>query len=113
MITYSFIISLKISYDDRAIITRNRIYASQHSEIQSKPTSFNHVMPGLKMKYLYITIILIVLMPISSGFSQNKSRVVSLNECLTIAIQNNQSIISDEDRNVPRQYQSLTPREIL
>lgn len=51
------------------------------------------------MKYLYITIILIVLMPISSGFSQNKSRVVSLNECLTIAIQNNQSImVSDEDR---------------
>ncbi len=51
------------------------------------------------MKYLYIAILMILLFPLSSGFSQDKSKIVSLNECITIALQNNPAImVTDEDK---------------
>jgi outer membrane protein len=50
------------------------------------------------MKYLIATIVLLLL-PICSAFSDEKTKVISLNECINIAIHNNPLIfVSEEDK---------------
>jgi outer membrane protein TolC len=51
------------------------------------------------MKYLYSTLLIIILIPGYSAFSEEPAKVVSLNACITIAIQNNPALmVSEEDK---------------
>lgn len=51
------------------------------------------------MKYLYTTFLIILLLPGYTAYSQEKQKVVSLNECISIAVQNNPALMaSDEDK---------------
>lgn len=54
---------------------------------------------GNRMKYLYTTLLIACLLPCYSAFSQESKKVVTLNECINIAIQNNPAImVSEEDK---------------